>query len=103
MKGIDLWMVIKIGLKITPTIIDSSLYYQLEDDQLVGVNGSYFDDLLRAGTDNWKTHSNDTFEQFGTAGKQQPPFAFTGMLITDFGNMFHIDLDFDLSEIEQIP
>ena len=42
---------VQIDLKITPTIIDPFLYCQFEDDHLVGINGSYVDDLLRAGTD----------------------------------------------------
>ena len=43
---------ILIDLKMTPTVIDPSLYHQLVDDQLDEINGSYVDDLLQAGTDN---------------------------------------------------
>ena len=41
---------VQIELKMTPTIIYPSLYFQIEDEQLFIINGSYVDDLLRAGT-----------------------------------------------------
>ena len=88
---------------MTPKIIDRSLYCQFEDDQLVGINGSYVDDLLRAGTDEWKNYSDATLERFETTGSQQAPSIFAGMHITESENMFHIDQDFYMSRIEQIP
>ena len=91
---------IKIDLKMTPTIIDLSLHCQFEDDQLVGNNGSYDDDILRAGTDNWKILSSAALERFETTISQHAPFIFTGMHVTDFENMYHIDQDFYLSKIE---
>ena len=36
----------QIDLKMIPTTIDPSLYCQFEDDELVGINGSYADDFL---------------------------------------------------------
>ena len=53
---------LQIDLKMTSTIIDPSLYCQFEDDKLVGINGSYVDDLPRAGKDEWQTHSDATLE-----------------------------------------
>ena len=53
---------------MTSTVIDPFSYCQFEDDQLVGINGSYICDLLRAGTDNWKTHLNATLELLKTTG-----------------------------------
>ena len=44
---------VQIDWKMIPTIVDSSLYCQYEDDQLVGINGSYVDGLFRAGTVEW--------------------------------------------------
>ena len=37
---------VQIDLEMFHTIVDPSLYCQFEDDKLVGVNGSYVDDLL---------------------------------------------------------
>ena len=67
------------------------------------INGSYVDDLLRAGTDEWKTHPDATLERFETTGNQQAPFTFAGMHITESDNMDHIDQAFYMSKIEQIP
>ena len=86
-----------------PTIIGPSLYCQFEDGRLVGFNGSYVDDLLQAVTDEWKTHSDSTLERFETTGNQQAPFIFVGMLITESDNMHHIDQDFYMNKVEQIP
>ena len=94
---------VQIDLKMTPIIIDPSLYCQFEDDQIVGINGSYVDDLLQAGTNEQQTHADATFERFETTGNQQAPFTFAGMHITESDNIYHIDLDFYMSKIEQIP
>ena len=84
---------------MTPTIIDPSLYCQFEDDQLFGINGSYVDDLLRAGADEWQTHSDATLERFETTRNQQASFIFAEMHITESGNMYHIDQDFYMNKI----
>ena len=93
----------QINSNMTPTIVDPSLYCQFEDDRFVGINGAYVDDLLRAGMNEWQTHSDATLEQFETTGNQQAPFTFAGMHITEFDNIYHIDQDFYMSKIEQIP
>ena len=85
------------------TIIDPFLYSQLEEDQLVGINESYVDDLLLAGTDNWKILSNDTFKWFEATENQQTRFTFAKMHIIESENLYHIDQDFYVSKIEQIP
>ena len=72
---------------MNPTIIDPSLYGTFDDDQLLGINGSYVNDLLRAGTDEWKTHSDAIFERFETTKNQQAPFTFAGMHITESDNI----------------
>ena len=59
---------------MTPTIINPFLFCKFEDDQLVGINGSYVDDFLRAGTDDWQIHSDATLERLETTGNQQAPF-----------------------------
>ena len=42
---------LQMDLEMTTTIIDPSLYYKFEGDQLAGINGSYVDNLLRARTE----------------------------------------------------
>ena len=54
-----------------PTIINLSLHCQFEDSQFVGINGSYVDDLLRAETNERKTHSDDILERFETPENEQ--------------------------------
>ena len=88
---------------MTPIIIDPSLYCEFEDDQLVGINGSYVGDLLREGTDDLRTYSDTTLEQSEITGNQQAPTILTRMDITESDNMSHIDQDFCMNKIEQIP
>ena len=94
---------VQIDLKMTPNIIDPSLYCQFDDDQLAGVNGSYVHDLLREGTDEWKNYSDATLERFETTGNQKAPLTVAGMQITESDSMYHVDKDLYMSKIEQIP
>ena len=66
---------------------------------LMGINRSCVDELLQAGTDEWKTHSDATLERSKTTGNQQAPFKFSGIHITESDSMNPIDLDFCLSKI----
>ena len=59
---------------MTHTIIDPFASCQFEDGQIVRINGN-----------------------------QKKPFTFAGMHITESDNMYHIDSDFHMSKIEQIP
>ena len=86
-----------------PTILDPSLDCQCEDDRLVRINGSYVDDLLRAGMDEWQIPSDATLERFGTTANKQAPFTFAGMHVTESDIMHLIDQDFHWSKVEHIP
>ena len=72
---------------MAPSTIDPSLYYQLEDFQLVVINGSYVDDPLRSGMDEWKTYSDATLELLETTANQQTQNTPAGMHITESNNM----------------
>ena len=74
---------VQIDFKINLTLIDISLYWQFEDEQLLGINASSIDDLLRAGADGWQTHSDATLERSETTRNQQAPFTSAGMHITE--------------------
>ena len=82
------------------TIIHHSLYCQFEGQDLIGINGSYVDDLLRAGTKQLQNMANATLEGFETTGNEQPPFTFAVMYITNHEDAFHIDQGFYMSKIE---
>ena len=64
----------KLNLKVTPTVIDPSLYCQFEDEKIAGINESYIEGLPRAGIEEWKTHSDATRERFEKTGNQQASF-----------------------------
>ena len=94
---------VQINLKMTSSIIHTSLYCKFEDDRVVQINGNYTDNLLRQGTGEWQTHSDAILEQLKAAENQQAPFTFAEMHITEFDNMYHINQDLYTSKIEKIP
>ena len=71
-------------------------------NNLSGIDASYAEDLLRAGKNEWKTHSDAILELFETTGNQQATFTFALIHITESGNMYHIDQNFNKSKIAQI-
>ena len=88
---------------MTSATIDPSLYCLFEDDKLVGIDGSYVDDLLRAGTNEWKTHWDATVERIQITEIKQEQLTFIGMRITESENMYQIDQNVFMSKMEQIP
>ena len=77
-----------------PIIIDASLYCQFEDDRLVIINGSYIEDLFRAGAHERKTHSDATPERLETTANQQEPLNFSRMYVSEPDSMYNFDQDF---------
>ena len=67
------------------------------------INISYVDKLLRAGTDEWKTQSDVTLEQFETTENQQTSSMFAGMHTSEPDNKHHIYQNFYMNKIEQVP
>ena len=94
---------IQVDMVMTPGSIDLSLYFKFEDDQIIGLNGSCANDLLRIETSEWMTLADATLERFETAGSDQYTLTFTGVYITEKQDMLIIDQDFYLNKIEQIP
>ena len=63
---------------------DPLLYFSFLNDHLSGINASYVDDLLRAGTPDFKEQSQITHRRFETSGDEELP-------LTSFG--FHMALN----------
>ena len=87
-------------LDLFPTKIDQSLQYQQDHDgALVGLNGSYVDDLLRAGTPSFRDHT-----KFETSGDEDPPLTFAGFHIEKSDDTpVSIDQLFYLKKLEELP
>ena len=68
------------------------------------VNSSYVDDLLRAGTNEFKKGSSKTYRYFETSGEQQQlPLAFAGLNIThNSNNSFAIEQTFYHKKFEEL-
>ena len=73
-------------LKMTPTVIDACLYFQFRSGELIGINGSYVDDLLHSGNGDFKSISDSTLSRLEISGNEEIPFSFAGILITRSSN-----------------
>ena len=64
-----------------PAVIDSCLYFLSRSSELIRVNGSYVDDLLRAGNDRFKSIVNRKLERFETSRNDDVSITFAGIHI----------------------
>ena len=76
---------VQIDLEMTRAIFDLSLYCLFKEDHIIGINGSYIDDVLRAGINEWLSQADATLDRFMTTGNEPPLFTFAGMQIRDPG------------------
>ena len=72
-------------------LIDQSYFYHFEDKKLVKIIWSFVDSLIRAGTYEWKAHSDDTLKRFETTEIKLSPLKFAGIHITESESMYHIN------------
>ena len=90
-------------LQFTPTKADPSLYLAHDNDTLIGLNGSYVDDLLRAGTPTFRKTCSETLKRFETSGDEHPPFTFAGFNIAKRTDVpYAIDQLFYLKKLEEL-
>ena len=68
-------------LNMIRRIIDPCLYFLFRSGNLVGINGSYVDDLLRAGSDEFKSIVDRTLPRFETSGNDELPVIFASIHI----------------------
>ena len=66
---------------MTPTVVDPSLYYLFRSGELIGINGSYIDDLLRGGNNESESIIHVTLGRFETSGNEDTPPTFAGINI----------------------
>ena len=60
------------------TKLDPALFFKHPDNQLIGINGSYVDDLLRAGDGVFRDKAAITFDRFETSGDETLSFELGG-------------------------
>ena len=68
---------------MVPTVTDASLYFSFRRGELIGMNGSYVDDLLRAGTQQFKELCQKTHNSFETSGDDNLPLTFAGLTVSN--------------------
>ena len=93
---------VQIDLKMIPTLIDLSLHYQFENEQLVGIHRSYANDLLRARTDDRTTQPDATLEWLKTTENKHAPLTLAEMHTNEPDILYRIFHDFYMGNIEQI-
>ena len=60
---------------------EPAMYTKHVDGELVGISGSYVDDLLRAGDDKFRKECRKTHEKFDMGEEEQLPCSFTGFYL----------------------
>ena len=58
------------------SIADPSTYFHCEDDKLIGINGTYVDDLLRCGTLELEELCNMKYKKLVTTGTEDITLTF---------------------------
>ncbi len=101
-ETLDIHLRGEFGLE--PTKTDPALYIKVRDDQLVGLNANYVDDLLRAGKSEIRQHCRETHSKFGMPEEEDLPCNFAGFTISgDKVNGFSMDQNQYLKDVEHLP
>ena len=90
-------------LKLQQTKTDPSLYFAIASGELIVINGSYADDLPRAGTTAFKETSSKTHLRFETTGNEETPFTFAGFNIANHQHApFAIDQLYYMKKLDEL-
>ena len=82
---------------------DASLYFSFRRGDLIGINGIYMDDLLRAVSDELQEICQQTHEKFERSGDQSLPLTFAGVSINRHQDgKLSMDQTFYLQKLECI-
>ena len=88
-------------LHLVPTKTDTSLYFSFRENILVGIHGSYVDDLLHSGDDEFRPWSDKTHEKFETREDDESPINISGFNISGTNNsLFCMDRIFYVKRLE---
>ena len=91
-------------LGMTPLDTDPALYYLVMDNSLAGLSGSYVDDIIRCGTDKFKSHCRSTGKRFEMSGTETIPCIFTGFRLShDSQNFIQIDQRQYIQKLRPLP
>ncbi len=93
----DLWFGtldehLREDLGMVPMKTDPALYLEVKDGNLIGINANYVDDMLRAGTTDFREHCRKTHSTFEMSEEDELPCDFAGFKISgDRNKGFSID------------
>ena len=87
-----------------PSMSDPSLYFHFDGDRLIGINGTYVDDLLRCITKKFEEKSKLTYDKFETSDAEELPLTFAGINIQQKpDDSYALDLLFYHRKLEHLP
>ena len=76
----------RLALEMVPLRSEPACYIKHEDGKLVGISGSYVDDLLRAGKKSFRDECRKTYEAFDMGEEEDLPCDFTGFYLRRDGD-----------------
>ena len=71
-----------VDLELEPTKVDLSLYFSFRLAELVGINGTYVDDLVHTIDNEFRKKCAKTHQAFEKIGDNRPPFTFSGFNVS---------------------
>ena len=90
-------------LRLQPKKTDPSSYYLFNKGNLVGINGTYVNDLLRAGNAQFRLKCELTHKRFETSVDAEIPMTFAGFHVTRPKHYpFSIDQNLYVTKLEEL-
>ena len=86
---LDKHLVDDIGM--IQSVVDPSMYFHFKENMLIGINGTYVDDLLRWVIPEFEELCKLAYEGFKTTGTEELPLTFAGLNIRQ-GQTIHLVL-----------
>ncbi len=90
-------------LDMKPFKLDHALYYYINNGKLKGLSGSYIDDIIRTGDEEFKQMSNKTNRKFEMAADEELPSEFTGFIIKRQNENIFISQSHYLQKLSILP
>lgn len=89
-------------LQLQPNKTDPSLCFSIKDCKLVGIHGSYVDDLLRPDDEEFRQWCLLTYERFVTTGDEKIQTTFSGLHITIFNGRTSMDEQIYVKQLKEL-
>lgn len=93
---------IKNDLKMSEALSDYSLFFKRSRDELIGLSGTYVDDIISAGTKQFEKNAEKTSQRFDCKKKVYGSFRFAGIYVKKLMNGHKIHQESYINRFEEL-